>query len=66
MFGTIYNYFKVKHLLNKIYDNEKIEKTNPMTLKSMNLDKGTVDEMIDLLLKERRRELMFEGKRWYD
>ena len=48
------------------YDNEKIEKTNPMTLKSMNLDKGTVDEMLDLLLKERRRELMFEGKRWYD
>ena len=26
MFRTIYNYFKVKHLLNKIYDNEKIEK----------------------------------------
>lgn len=26
MFRTIYNYFKVKHLLNKIYANEKIEK----------------------------------------
>lgn len=25
MFGTIRNYFVVKHLLNKIYDNEKIE-----------------------------------------
>lgn len=25
MFGTIYNYFKVKHLLNKIYTSEKIE-----------------------------------------
>ena len=49
------------------YDNDKIKKTNPRTLEVMGYGAtSTVAEMEDLLFKERRRELMFEGKRWYD
>ena len=47
-------------------DNEKIEKTSPKTLETMGYKTATLEEMENLLLKERRRELMFEGKRWYD
>jgi hypothetical protein len=49
------------------YDNEKIAKTSPKTLKTMGIDEtATPDQLLELLLKERRREFISEGKRWYD
>lgn len=49
------------------YDNEKIAKTSPKTLKVMGItESSTPEQLLELLLKERRREFLLEGKRWYD
>ncbi len=51
------------HLVNQTYmrahDNSGLD-----SLKLSNYD--TKEKMADLILRERQRELMFEGKRWYD
>ena len=50
-----------------VADNRKM--TNPRTLtKLINYSSSSTsaNELEDLLFKERRRELMFEGKRWFD
>ncbi|MBO7437184.1 MAG: RagB/SusD family nutrient uptake outer membrane protein [Bacteroidaceae bacterium] len=50
-----------------IYDVDKVRKANPKTLADLNYTSNlSVAGMEDLLFKERRRELMYEGKRWYD
>lgn len=49
------------------YDNDKVRKAAPKTLGELyNNGNITVGAMEELLFKERRRELLFEGKRWYD
>jgi len=49
------------------YDNDKVKKAAPKTLGDLyNNGNITVAAMEELLFKERRRELLFEGKRWYD
>ncbi|MDR1121447.1 MAG: RagB/SusD family nutrient uptake outer membrane protein [Dysgonamonadaceae bacterium] len=42
------------------------ERSNPTALPLMSIDYSTQDQMRDLVLKERRREFLFEGKRWFD
>jgi hypothetical protein len=41
-------------------------RSNPTALPLMKIDYSTQDQMRDLVLKERRREFLFEGKRWFD
>lgn len=49
-----------------VADNRKL--TNPRTLTDLigYTSNTSVESLEDLLFKERRRELMFEGKRWFD
>ncbi|MDR1120533.1 MAG: RagB/SusD family nutrient uptake outer membrane protein [Dysgonamonadaceae bacterium] len=48
-------------LVNRIY-----ERSNPSALPLLKDDYSTQDQMRELVLKERRREFLFEGKRWFD
>ena len=48
-----------------VADNNKVVPTTLTKLISYSPN-TTIQTMEDLLFKERRRELMFEGKRWYD
>ena len=48
------------------YDNDKVKKAAPKTLEDLGYKTNYVAQMEDLVFKERRRELMYEGKRWYD
>jgi hypothetical protein len=48
-------------LLNKTY-----ERSNPTAVPLLRVDYSTQDQMRNLVLEERRREFLFEGKRWFD
>lgn len=48
-------------LVNKIY-----ERSNPTAVPLLRDDYSTQDQMRNLVLEERRREFLFEGKRWFD
>jgi hypothetical protein len=48
-------------LVNKVY-----ERSNPTALPLMKNDYSTQEQMRELVLQERRREFLFEGKRWFD
>ncbi|MBR4793560.1 MAG: RagB/SusD family nutrient uptake outer membrane protein [Bacteroidaceae bacterium] len=47
-------------------DNSKSKAVDLATFTSYTTNGMTVSELEELLFKERRRELMFEGKRWFD
>lgn len=50
-----------------VYDVDKVRKANVKTLADLNYNHDmSASAMEDLLFKERRREFMFEGKRWFD
>jgi hypothetical protein len=48
-------------LINKVY-----ERSNPSALPLLKENYSTRDQMRDLVLLERQREFLFEGKRWFD
>jgi hypothetical protein len=48
-------------LVNMVY-----ERSNPTAVPLLKNDYSTQDQMRNLVLEERRREFLFEGKRWFD
>ncbi|MDR2621507.1 MAG: RagB/SusD family nutrient uptake outer membrane protein [Dysgonamonadaceae bacterium] len=47
--------------VNKVY-----ERSNPTALPLNSINYSTQEQMRELVLQERRREFLFEGKRWFD
>ncbi|MDR1632632.1 MAG: RagB/SusD family nutrient uptake outer membrane protein, partial [Dysgonamonadaceae bacterium] len=55
------NLTEALELVNKLY-----ERANPTALPLMGVNYSTQEQMHDLVLQERQREFLFEGKRWFD
>jgi hypothetical protein len=59
--GGAENLSAALELVNKVY-----ERSNPTALPLVRDNYSTQDQMRNLVLEERRREFLFEGKRWFD